>query len=97
MTANIAGPGFTQSKTITAVYGPDSLGAFGQPDDTITYGPDNIFANFIGSKASTSVASYIGTGNVSLSYSTLVESGGDGRFIKLYADSPDHYIQEILG
>jgi hypothetical protein len=83
MTANISGPGFTQSKTITAVYGPDSLGAFGQPDDTITYGPDNIFANWIGSKTSSSVSSYIGTGTVSLSYSTLgnlVATEGSSNF-----------------
>lgn len=83
MTANISGPGFTQSKTISATYGPDSLGAFGQPDDTITYGPDNIFQNWIGSKASVNPAAYIGTGTVSLSYSTLgnlVATEGSSNF-----------------
>jgi len=68
MTANVVGPGFTQSKTLTSA---DSLGAYLQPDDTITYGPDVIFASVTGSKASSSVSSYIGSGTVSLSYSTL--------------------------
>jgi hypothetical protein len=83
MTANVVGPGFTQAKTITASFGPDSLGAFGQPDDTITYGPSNIFVNVTGSKASTNVGAYIGTGTVSLSYSTLgnlVATQGSSNF-----------------
>ena len=71
VTTQIIGPGINQNKTFTTAYGPDSLGAFGQPDDTITYGPDNIFSNYKGSKASTSVVSYIGTGTVSFSYSIL--------------------------
>lgn len=71
VTANVLGPGINQSHTFTTTYGPDSLGAYGQPDDTITYGPTNIFTNFTGTKASTSPSSYIGTGNISLSYSIL--------------------------
>ncbi len=71
VTTNILGPGINQNKTFTTSYGPDSLGAFGQPDDTITYGPDNLFTNYKSSKASTSVSSYIGTGNVSFTYGIL--------------------------
>lgn len=71
VTLSILGPGINQSKTFTTTYGPDSLGAFGQPDDTITYGPDNIFTDWLGQKASTTPLAYVGSGNVSLSYSIL--------------------------
>lgn len=71
VTTSILGPGINQNRTWTTPYGPDSLGAFGQPDDSITYGPDNIFTNFTASKASTSVSSYIGTGSVAFSYGIL--------------------------
>jgi Secretion system C-terminal sorting domain len=71
VTTSVIGPGINQNKTFTSAYGPDSLGAYGQPDDSITYGPDNIFTNFKSSKASTSVSSYIGTGSVTFSYGIL--------------------------
>jgi hypothetical protein len=48
--ANITGPGFSVVKPYHAYYGPDSLGAYGQPDDTITYGPDNVLNGITGFK-----------------------------------------------
>jgi Secretion system C-terminal sorting domain len=71
VSANVVGPGINQIKSFNQDYGPDSLGAYGQPDDTITYGPTNLFTNFPSSKASTNVGAYIGTGTVSFSYNIL--------------------------
>ncbi len=66
--------GISISNTYNRTYGPDTLAPLGFPGDTITYGPDAIFSNEIGS-ASTSTATgpYLGTGNVSFTYSL---SGG---------------------
>ena len=50
------------------MYGPDSLGAYGTPEDTITYGLDNIFANQTGTKSTTGLAAYQGIGAVNFSY-----------------------------
>jgi hypothetical protein len=71
--ANITGPGFSVVKPYHAYYGPDSLGAYGQPDDTITYGPDNVLNGITGFKGIAANAAYLGTGSVNLSYSI---SGG---------------------
>lgn len=71
--ANVSGPGFTVVKPYHTYYGPDSLGAYGQPDDSITYGPDNVLNGITGSKSFGGNAAYLGTGNVTLSYSI---SGG---------------------
>lgn len=71
ITANVVGPGIDQSNDWTTPYGPDSLGAYGQPDDTITYGPTNVFTGFVDAQKSTNPSAYIGTGNVSLSYTIL--------------------------
>ena len=71
VSTNVVGPGVNQIKSFNTPYGPDSLGAYGQPDDTITYGPTNLFTGWTGSKVSTSVASYIGTGTVTFAYNIL--------------------------
>ena len=66
--------GISISNTYNRTYGPDTLAPLGFPGDTITYGPDTIFSNEMGS-ASTSTATgpYLGTGSVSFTYSL---SGG---------------------
>ncbi len=71
--ANVTGPGFSVVKPYHTYYGPDSLGAYGQPDDTITYGPDNVLNGITGFKGIAANAAYLGTGTVNLSYSI---SGG---------------------
>lgn len=71
--ANINGPGFSVVKPYHTYYGPDSLGAYGQPDDTITYGPDNVLNGITGTKSFSANPAYLGSGNISLSYSI---SGG---------------------
>ena len=73
---NIKGPaggGINIVQPYNQIYGPDSLAPFGMPGDTITYGPDTIFNNKTGSASSTSTAPYLGTGNVSFTYTI---SGG---------------------
>jgi hypothetical protein len=78
--ANVSGPGFTVVKPYHTFYGPDSLGAYGQPDDSITYGPDNVLNGITGSKGIGVNPAYLGAGNVTLSYSisgglTTIEGG----------------------
>jgi hypothetical protein len=71
--ATINGPGLSVVKPYHTYYGPDSLGAYGQPDDTITYGPDNVLNGISGTKNFSANPAYLGSGNISLSYSI---SGG---------------------
>lgn len=71
--ATINGPGLSVVKPYHTYYGPDSLGAYGQPDDTITYGPDNVLNGISGTKSFNANPAYLGSGNISLSYSI---SGG---------------------
>ena len=73
VSANVTGPGVSIIKPTNTVYGPDSLGASGQPDDTITYGPTNVLSNVGGSISVTPSGAYLGSGNAFLSYSI---SGG---------------------
>lgn len=69
LTANLAGPSISVNKNYNSTLGPDSLGAFGQPDDTITYGPINEFSNLSGSKNFAGSGAYLGTGTIDFSYS----------------------------
>lgn len=71
--ATINGPGFSVVKPYHTYYGPDSLGAYGQPDDTITYGPDNVLNGISGTRNFGANPAYLGSGSISLSYSI---SGG---------------------
>jgi hypothetical protein len=68
LTANIAGPSISVNKNYNATLGPDSLGAFGQPDDTITYGPTMVFNNLSGSRSFGGSGAYLGLGTVDFSY-----------------------------
>jgi len=69
----ITGPGVSVVKTYTRIYGPDSLGAYGDPDDTITYGPENVFDHIVGSTNSSSLGALNGVGNIYFNYTI---SGG---------------------
>lgn len=71
--ANLSGPGISITKPYAQLYGPDSLGAYGQIDDTITYGPTQIINGVVGSVPVASNPAYAGNGTVTLSYSI---SGG---------------------
>jgi len=69
----ITGPGVTVVNAYTKTYGPDSLGAYGTPDDSITYGPDNIFTHVVGTTNSSSLGPLNGLGNIYFNYTI---SGG---------------------
>jgi len=71
--ANLTGPGINITKPYSQLYGPDSLGAVGQPDAHITYGPTQIIDNVSGSVNVSTNPAYTGNGTVTLSYSI---SGG---------------------
>jgi hypothetical protein len=66
--ANVTGPGFSVVKPYHTYYGPDLLGAYGQPDDTITYGPDNVISGITGIKNFGANPAYLGSGSITLSY-----------------------------
>jgi Secretion system C-terminal sorting domain len=69
LTNKIAGPGITLTHVYNAVHGYDTLAPFGQPGDTITYGPENIITipNGIGTAGGN--AAYLGLGTVNFTYS----------------------------
>lgn len=69
--ANIIGANVSITKPFFTVLGPDSLGAYGQPDDTITYGPITVINNVTGSTSVTPSPAYMGGGMASISYSLL--------------------------
>ncbi|MHA4811968.1 T9SS type A sorting domain-containing protein [Flavitalea flava] len=71
--ATISGSGISTVDPFFTNFGPDSLGAYGQPDDSITYGPTTIINNFSGSTAVAPSGAYMGAGTAFLSYSL---SGG---------------------
>ena len=69
LTNKVTGPGITVAHPFTRVYGYDTLAEYGDPADTITYGPENII-NFPTGAASTGAnGSYLGTGTVPFMYS----------------------------
>ncbi|MDR3715546.1 MAG: choice-of-anchor E domain-containing protein [Puia sp.] len=72
ITPDIEGSGFSILNPFSKLY-TDSLGAYGQPDDTTTFGPDMIFTNYSGSQTYGGDGSYLGLGTVNFSYSI---SGG---------------------
>jgi len=66
----VAGPSLSRVNSKTKTYGPDLLGAFESPTDSINYGPDTIYNNFASAKVNNSnVTPYLGaTGTVSFTY-----------------------------
>jgi hypothetical protein len=69
LTNKIAGPGITLTHVYNSVHGYDTLAPFGQPGDTITYGPENIITFPTGIAMAGGNAAYIGVGTVPIIYS----------------------------
>jgi hypothetical protein len=65
---NIAGPGISIDYAVNKIYGPDLLAPYGNPADTITYGPDSVFTGVIGSGTTGGNAAYLGAGTVDFTY-----------------------------
>lgn len=68
LTSKIQGPGILINHPFSQTYGYDTLAAYGQPTDTITYGPANIITNPIGSGSTGGNAAYLGTGTVPFTF-----------------------------
>jgi hypothetical protein len=51
------------------IYGPDSLGMFGSPTDTITYGPDTTINKVTDIASTSNVVPYIGAGTANFTFS----------------------------
>jgi len=64
----ISGPGITINQLFNKTYGYDTLNPDGQPGDTITYGPDNIFNHATSSGSTGGNPAYIGMGTVNFTY-----------------------------
>jgi hypothetical protein len=85
---DVSGPGIDiNDQTFNKIYGPDTLQPFGMPKDTITYGPDNIFANSASTGSTGANSNYIGSGTVGFTYTI------NGGLITLKGGA--NYIQEI--
>src|SRR5450432_165202 len=80
LTSKISGPGILISHTFTQTYGYDTLAPYGQPADTITYGPTNIITNPTGSGSTGGNAAYLGLGTIPFTYSInggmITQDGG---------------------
>jgi hypothetical protein len=68
MTYDISGPGIDITEDFNTTYGPDTLAPYGDPADTVTYGPTNIIPTAHGVDKTGGNAAYIGFGTVSLVY-----------------------------
>jgi hypothetical protein len=68
LTNKISGPGITKTNVFNQMYGYDTLAPFGQPGDTITYGPDNIITIPTGVATTGGNAAYVGLGTVNIAY-----------------------------
>ena len=67
---NVAGPSMTRTDPATISYGPDILDAFGNPGDSINYGPDTLFKNKPSVMTNSgNMAPFMGAGNVNFIYS----------------------------
>lgn len=66
----VEGPSLTRTNFKNLQYGPDLLGAYGSPTDSINYGPDSIYNNQPSAKTNTSnMTPYLGaTGTVNFVY-----------------------------
>ena len=80
LTSKISGPGILISHPFTQTYGYDTLAPYGQPADTITYGPTNIITNPTGSGSTGGNAAYLGLGTIPFTYSInggmITQDGG---------------------
>lgn len=64
----ITGPGINITNLVNKTYGYDTLGPFGTPTDSITYGPDPVFTNLPNTAQTGGNAAYIGLGTVNFTY-----------------------------
>jgi Secretion system C-terminal sorting domain len=69
LTNKISGPGITLTHVYNAIHGYDTLAPYGQPGDTITYGPENIITFPTGIGSAGGNAAYLGTGTIGFTYS----------------------------
>ena len=68
LTNKISGPGITITHVYNALHGYDTLAPFGQPGDSVTYGPENIITNPNGVGSTGGNAAYLGVGTVNFTY-----------------------------
>ncbi len=68
LTNKVSGPGITLTHVYNSLHGYDSLAPFGDPGDTITYGPENIITFPNGLATTGGNAGYLGVGTVNLTY-----------------------------
>jgi hypothetical protein len=87
LTNKISGPGITITHVYSALHGYDTLAPFGQPKDTITYGPENIITNPNGFGSTGGNAAYLGLGTVDFTYAI------NGGMITL--DGGSNYISSV--
>jgi len=69
LTNKVSGPGITITHVYNSLHGYDTLAPFGQPGDTITYGPENIITFPNGAASIGGNAAYLGLGTVNFNYS----------------------------
>jgi hypothetical protein len=68
LTNKVSGPGITITHVYNSIHGYDTLAPYGQPGDTITYGPENIITNPNGVGSTGGNAAYLGLGTVNFTY-----------------------------
>jgi hypothetical protein len=73
LTNKVSGPGISITQVYNSIHGYDTLAPYGDPTDTITYGPENIITNPNGVGSTGGNAAYLGLGTVNFSY--LVNGG----------------------
>jgi hypothetical protein len=68
LTNKVSGPGISITHVFNTTYGYDTLAPYGDPADTITYGPENIITNPHGVDNTGGNAAYLGLGTVNFAY-----------------------------
>lgn len=68
LTNKVAGPGISISHVFNTTYGYDTLAPYGDPADTISYGPENIITDPNGMASTGGNAAYLGLGTVNFTY-----------------------------
>ncbi|MFI5153867.1 MAG: choice-of-anchor E domain-containing protein [Chitinophagales bacterium] len=66
--SKVSGPGILINKVFNGQYGYDTLAPDGDPADTVTHGPDNVFTNQASTAQTGGNAAYIGMGTVDFTY-----------------------------
>lgn len=79
---SFSGPGgLSANANAMQTYGPSTLEPYGQPGDSVHYGPDTPFLNRKLSRTISNTSAYLGTGNVTLNFnntgSTLLLQGSN--------------------